>query len=255
MKSRIVFLTFISVFTPTLVFAQHTTPPEAPANQETLDWLKERALKSSEENNFQMARGSATREGQLIIIPLAEWDAPASAKDSVARGIANQSKGTLKAASGSIPSTDEVLGRLADTRRSDAELRQLLGYAPAEISRTPIGAAELLSTEPTGSFKEGKWTGVTRSYRVPKVGVIILEENDYIASGRVITLFRETLNENVNGTPARASASRSDDGKGQAELRWVTPQRSFTLTLYTDEGNRIEQGQALLLQIAKGIKS
>lgn len=182
-------------------------------------------------------------------------DAPVAITSRVREGIVERSRGPIQVASGAIPSTAEVVAGLANTRRSNAELEQRLGYAPADISRTPIGAAELLSTAPSGTINGATSTGVSRTYRVPKVGVVILSEDDYLASGTELTVIRETLNEDVNGVPAAAYSARSEDGMGKAEVRWVTPHRAYALTLLTDDGSRIEQGQALLLQIARGIKA
>lgn len=255
MKSKILLLAALCAIAAAPISAQNTAGPKDLANQEVLDWIKDKTLEAAERRSSEIAQGYEAKRGQLIIIPLAEWDAPSSVKESVERGITNRSNGAFTVEPGTIPSTEAIIGRLANTRRTDAELKQRLGYVPADLSRTPIGAAELLSTEPSGSINGATSTGVLRAYRVPNVGVIILDEINYVASGREITLIRETFNEYVNGVPARAAAYRSEDGRGQAQLNWVTPLRAYELKLYTDDGDRIEQGQALLLQIAKGLKS
>lgn len=206
MKLKILLLAAVSVVIAAPLFAQHAAAPRTPADQQTLDWLRAGALGAAGSGS-DVTRGSPVGHGQLRIIPLSEWDAPPSITQSVAQGIMQQSKGSLTVASGAIPSTDEVIGRLSNTRRSDAELKQRLGYAPADISATPIGAAELLSTEPNGTISGGRSTGVSRAYRAPNVGVIILSEDDYHASKTEITLIRETLNEDVNGVPARVRGS------------------------------------------------
>lgn len=33
-------------------------------------------------------------------------------------------------------------------------------------------------------------------------------------------------------------------------MRWITPKRSYTLTLITDKGDRLEQGRQMLKAIA-----
>lgn len=255
MTSQIVLLGVAFLMTAAPLFAQDTSASKDSAYQEIQDWLRARAVKVLEEHKSEVARGSAGKQGQLKIVSLADMDAPAAVTSSVKEGIIERSRGPLLVASGTIPSTAEVVAGLANARRNDAELEQRLGYAPADVSQTPISAAELLSTEPSGAINGATSTGVSRTYRVPKVGVVILSEDDYHASGTELTVIREALNEDVNGVPAVAYSARSEDGMGKAEVRWVTAQRAYSLTLLTDDGRRIEQGQALLLQIARGMKS
>jgi hypothetical protein len=54
----------------------------------------------------------------------------------------------------------------------------------------------------------------------------------------------------VDGTPAIARRVRTTDGRGEATLRWITPKWSYTLTLITDKGDRLEQGRQMLKAIA-----
>lgn len=251
MKAKIIALAAAS-FT-TSIFAQDAAEPTPHVQQEMADWTRSLALKEVEEGHSAAGRSAMAEKAQVEVISLAEMDAPAAVKANMAEGISKRSRGPLVVASGSIPSTMEVIAGLSNTRRSDAELKRRLAYTPADVSRTPIGAAELLSTEPNGTIHGATSTGLSRTYRVPKVGVVILSEDDYLASGTKLTLIREMLNTDVNGVPARSYAARSEDGRGKAELRWVTPTRSYFLTLITDDGTRIEQGEELLLQIAKGI--
>lgn len=254
MKSKLAVLTAFLLTSSS--FAQDARPSrDVPKPQpEMAEWTRSLAEKEAREGRDAAARGAAASYGHLEIITLAEMDAPAAVKENVAEGIRKRSKGTLEVAAGAIPSTAELIAGLSNVRRSESELKQRLSYAPADISRTPIAAAELLSTEPYGTIHGSKSTGVSRTYRVPKVGVIILSEDDYIASGTKLTLIRETLNKDVNGTPARSYSARSADGRGKAELRWVTPDRSYFLTLITDDGSRIEQGEELLLQVASSLR-
>ena len=251
MKAKIIALAAASFVAP--LFAQKAAESKPHVPQEMADGTRSLALKEVEDGRSAAGRSSFAGKGQVEIVSLAEMDAPPSVKANMEEGISKRRGGTLAVASGSIPSTAEVIATVSNTRRSDAELKRRLGYTPADISQTLIGAAELLSTEPNGTIHGTTSTGLSRTYRVPKVGVVILSEDDYLASGTKITLIREMLNTEVNGVPARSYAARSEDGRGRAELRWVTPTRSYFLTLITDDGARIEQGEELLLQIAKGI--
>ncbi|MCC7633070.1 hypothetical protein [Stenotrophomonas rhizophila] len=237
--------------------AQTTVPPQPSATlqRDMAAWTKSLAQQQATESRMAAENRMPSSQGQVEIVSLAEMDAPASIKASVAEGIKSRSRGTLDVAAGTIPSTSDVVAGLSPARRSNAELKHRLSYAPSDISRTPIGAAELLSTEPNGTVSGDRSTGVSRTYRVPNVGLVILSEDDYVASKTKHTLIRETLNTQVNGTPARSYTARSKDGRGKAELRWITSNRAYLLTLISDDGARIEDGEKLLMQIAKGISS
>jgi len=123
------------------------------------------------------------------------------------------------------------------------------------IEGTAIGAAELLSIEPTGVISRERSTGAVRTYNVPGLGIVVLSEDNYIESGTVITLVEETMNTDVNGYPARSYAARTKDGRGKAEVRWVTPTKSYWMTLVSDDGGHIEQGERTLMHVARAISS
>lgn len=254
MTTKILLVAIATLMPATLLAAQTTVTAKDSADQQIHEWLKARAARALAEHNVETARGSAGQKGRLRILSLADMDAPASITSSVLAGIDERRKGPLRVPAGAIPSTTDVVGGLTATRRNSAELQQRPGPALADVSRTPLAAAERVHTAPSGSTNGGTWTGVSRTYRLPQVGVIILSEDDYHASGTELTVIRETLNEDVNGVPAIAYSARSEDGRGKADIRWVTAQRAYALTLLTDDGSRIEQDQALLLQIARGIQ-
>ncbi len=238
------------------VLAQDVEPPRpSPQMQRDLgDWARSLAEKEAAEAR-QSPAAEGSREGRLRIVSFADWDAPASIKDNMAEGIRNRRHGPLQVAPGVLRSTSEVIAGLTRVRRSDAELRQRLSYAPADVSGTPIGTAALLSKEPSGMINGERSTGLSRGFQLPVGDIVILAEDDYHASATKLTLIREALNTEVNGTPATSYAARSNDGRGKAELRWVTPIRSYSLTLVTDEGARIQRAEKLLLKIARGIQN
>lgn len=236
-------------------FAQSAAPPPQATDidEAMASWMRQKAEQSIIDGQARRATGAGQSKGLLEIRSLADYPAPSAIKQNIAAGIRARSHGPLQVADGAIPSVSSLISTHRSVVRTGAELRQRLSSAPADLSHTALGQAELLSTEPTGTLSAGRSTGLVRLYRLGQGGIIVFSEDDYIASGTKITLIRETLNTDVNGVPARAYAARSNDGRAKAELRWVTPTRSFWLTLITDDGARIESGEKLLMQIANGI--
>ncbi|ARQ90243.1 hypothetical protein [Stenotrophomonas maltophilia] len=255
MKLQIVAI-LMAAFAP-FAYAQGTTaspqqPRIAQDDQEMSAWMRETVDRHLAENK-QRGTIPLSNEELLEIVSLKDYSAPAEVKKKIANGIQSRSLGPLEVAEGTIPSASTLASSTHTRIRSDAELKEKLSYAPADLSRSPVGPAELLSIEPTGAISNGKSTGLIRTYRIPGSGILVLSEDDYVASQTRITLIRETLNSSVNGTPARTYSARSKDGKGKVELRWVTPQRSYWLTFITDDPTKIEFGEKLLKQVAQSI--
>lgn len=152
-----------------------------------------------------------------------------------------------------VPTEAQARARLARWKKTPTEeLAKSLTFVPAEISSTPLATGTLLDAGSTGStLGHGISTGLTRTYDVPGMGLITLDEVDYPSSPSLsIMLVKEAFNTDVDGTPTIARRVRTTDGRGEATLRWITPKRSYTLTLITDKGDRLEQGQHMLKAIA-----
>lgn len=253
MKSNFISIGFALLSTPFFAMAGPVPGPTVAQQTEISDWMKSEVQRMVSDRRSAAATGAPEAEGALEIYSLRDFPAPQAVKDAMTAGMRGRGDGARTVAAGKIPSTSSVIANLSLVRRSNSEMTRNLSYTPADLSKTPLGAAELLSTEPTGSIHGDRSTGVSRFYRVPNVGLVEFSENDYLASRTRIKLIRETLNVDVNGTPARSYSVRSEDGKGKAELRWVTPSRSYWLTLISDDGTHIEAGEKMLMQIARGI--
>lgn len=215
-------------------------------------WSQARAKQLIEQSKAQKAREEAPQ--YLTITSLSDYPAPPAVKDNIITGIRARERGVLDSPENSIPSTSTIVANLSPAIKTESELRQLLSYTPVNISRTALKDAKLIGTNATGKITSDGATGLVRTFDVPHRGLVILSEDDYLASQTRLTIIRETLNETVNGTPARSYAARSKDGRGKAEVRWVTPQKSYWLTLITDDGSRIEEAESYLLDIARRIE-
>jgi hypothetical protein len=51
-------------------------------------------------------------------------------------------------------------------------------------------------------LKDGRWSGLSRSWEVAGLGFVELSESEYRESGGSITLVKEWVNADVNGHPA-----------------------------------------------------
>ena len=219
---------------------------------ETSAWMRQTFEKRQAENK-QRGHRRLTQDELLELVSLKDYNASVQEKNRIVSGIQLRSAGPLQVEEGPLPSASEIATGFRTRIRSGTELKEKLSYVPADLSRSPVGPAELLRIEPTGTISNGKSTGLIRTYLLPGSGVLVVSEDDYVASQTRITLIRETLNANVNGIPARAYSAMSKDGRGKAELRWVTPNRSYWLTFITDDSTQLQSGEMLLRQVAQSI--
>lgn len=108
----------------------------------------------------------------------------------------------------------------------------------------------MLGAVPSGIKTTEGWTAVSRLIVEPKLGLMMLEEIDYVASGGGLTMIKEAINEDINGRPAIFRAKTSHGGKSITELTWATDQKIYTLS-----SNRSVKGGALdaMLGFAKNL--
>lgn len=210
------------------------------------------SLEKAQQARWQSGSQAAAGQGSLKIVSLADWHAPASVRDAAAaRAVA--APGTVQVAAGSLPSIAEAQADFRGSVLENEQLTRRLGYVPADVSGTVLGELTLLATLPAGTISGDRASGLERVWEIPETGLIMFAENDYVASGRQITLFRESLNAEVQGMPARRLSTRSADGRGSVQLSWYGPRKSYKLTLITDDAVRLEEGERLLGQVAEGI--
>lgn len=231
--------------------AQTAAPSSTQPSEENATWLRERALQQIAESKASKQPGD--EPAYLQIIALADYPAPTAVKQGIADGIRARAQGILESPAGSIPATATILSNVNPDLTDIAVLSRRLSYTPTDLTKTDLKNAQWVGSNPTGSITAGHSTGMARTFRVPAKGVVIFSEDDYLASRTRLTLIHETLNATVNGTPARAYAATSKDGRGKAEVRWVTPTRSYWLTLISDDSAGMEDAEAYLLQIARQI--
>lgn len=206
-----------------------------------------------EHHSQSLRTGSTKAEGRVEMITLAEHPDSAATMAPLASGVQARTRGVIEVDNDAIPTIASLLEGVAS--RSGREMERRIFHDVVSIEGTAIRAAELLSIEPTGVISRERSTGAVRTYNVPGLGIVVLSEDNYIESGTVITLVEETMNTDVNGYPARSYAARTKDGRGKAEVRWVTPTKSYWMTLVSDDGGRIEQGERTLMHVARAISS
>lgn len=170
----------------------------------------------------------------ISILPLDKQPVPNELKDLARMDISQMKR------NGFIDAPESVVAIL-DTINVARKSKDPLLKLPAEITRSLVfspstlgsllSEATLLDAEGSGGLTEKGWTGLYRLFAVQNIGLVKLEEVDYIVSKGGWGIIKEAINQDVNGHPAILNVKQSQSGKGLSELVWATDRKIFTLTL------------------------
>lgn len=133
------------------------------------------------------------------------------------------------------------------------EVAGTLAMQPSELAGTKFETGKFKGALASGGYTENGWTGITRIFDLPKLGVVKLEELDYISSGSGIVVTKEFINEDVNGNIATYLVKQSVTGKSISELNWFTDKKMYTLSV---NGNisQSDKRYQLILELAKSVR-
>lgn len=112
-----------------------------------------------------------------------------------------------------------------------SEVAPTLKVFPANISGFTLGQSILLGAMASGGYTDEGWTGISRLFVVPKLGLVGLEEVDYVASEGGFAMIKEAINQNVNGYPAILRVKQSQSKKSLSELTWANDRKIYTLSV------------------------
>lgn len=167
----------------------------------------------------------------ITVLPLAQHPVPEVLK--------NQAKLELSQmkTKGYVDATEDAVSYL-DIAREDkdkklkpmSEVAPVLKVQPANLEASPLGKVVLLGASASGGQTETGWTGLNRLFAVPTLGIVGLDEVDYIASQGGMIFIKEAINQDINGFPAILSVKQSRSKKGVTELTWATDQKIYTLS-------------------------
>lgn len=138
--------------------------------------------------------------------------------------------------------TVEAIGRVKGQIRSkglDRSIRneKLYGlvFDPSEIKLTlPMAdfkEGDLIGAKPSGTFKNGLWTGITRFYRLEDGALVEIVETDLSAVRGRLYMVPESINTEINGKPAIAAVLKNAVGREIRQVVWVHGPKAFELRL------------------------
>lgn len=147
---------------------------------------------------------------------------------------------------------DGVAAMLADTKhpsfeRALAAHRERLTFSPARTGNTELAKLAPAKSLPAGNSSDAGWSGYTRIYRTAD-GWVMLEELDLQALQASVVIMRESINADVNGSPALLR-SASAQGTNLTALTWIANGKRYALKTNAAPAQAGER----LLAIARGL--
>lgn len=145
---------------------------------------------------------------------------------------------------GHVPRHDRAFASLTEVKHD-------LLVKPIGLGSSDLSTASLLDVRLGGSHVRGKWTGVARSFDVPELGLVILNETDHAAGKESVTMIKEWVNIEVNGQPGTAKTARDASGRTLVTVGWANTRKLYSLQLQPLHPEAHAANQAKLLEIAR----
>lgn len=108
------------------------------------------------------------------------------------------------------------------------------------VAHPPFGTA--LAVTPAGSWKNDRWTGLARYFRMGDGTWIELAERDLAASRGMLYLTPAMVNVDINGKPASATAFVDGSGRRLRRVIWVRGPRLYELTVLDPQSGSDQAG-------------
>lgn len=137
------------------------------------------------------------------------------------------------------------------TFRTLTEIKDDLVVRPIDLATSELASATLMEVRLGGNYHHGKWTGVSRTFEVPDLGLVVLDEKDHAASRDSVTVVQEWVNTDVNGNAGTVKTARNKSGRSLVLVGWANRRKLYSLELQPNRPEAIEKNQARLLEIAR----
>lgn len=198
----------------------------------------------------------------LHIVPLSESWSTSDHADIELRQIEQQrsrgfySSGTddlvdIRAAMGAVKTERSYIPRHDRAFRSLSEVSKDILVKPVDLGPSALSAATLLEVRLGGSYVRGRWTGLARSFEVPELGVVILNETDHAAGRESVSMIKEWINIDVNDQPGTSKTARSSTGRTIVTVGWANQRKLYSLQLQPLRPDAMAENEAKLQEIAR----
>jgi hypothetical protein len=143
--------------------------------------------------------------------------------------------------------SQDRLGRAAARQRAAPADR--LTFAEARVGSTSLAKLTPAVSLPAGNNLASGWTGLTRIYRIGPSSWVMLEEMDLDAMQASVVILRESINSEVNGSPALLRSTGEAHVPSLTALTWIANGKRYSLKTNLPANQAGER----LLAIARGM--
>jgi len=169
----------------------------------------------------------------IVVKALDEQPVPDMLKNMARKEIAQMAeRGYVDAPDDAIGYIEKAQQNVGAALKPWPETQGKLKMKPASIQGKEFESAgmRLLGAATSGTLTPEGWTGLTRLFVARGIGVVMLEEIDYVAAGGGLMMIKEAINEDINGRPAILRVKKGQGGKALTELTWATDNKIYTLS-------------------------
>lgn len=157
-----------------------------------------------------------------------------------------------------IPASDDAITDFAaveaEHRSRRAKLSELIAgkalkFSPVEIDATSLRGEDLIGSIPSGNYSDKSYSGLSRMFKHPHLGWVVLEETDLAKTGGGVHFTKESINADINGAPAMLLRKQGGPTRSETKVTWFSNGvMYFMATPRVDDNSRDE-----LLEIARGL--
>lgn len=124
--------------------------------------------------------------------------------------------------------SDEYKNRLKPV----AELVKTSTFEFADLDGIPaFKEGKFLGADQNGAYVDGKWTGLTRLYKITGLGTVKLDESDFLTGKPGVQMDKDLVNADVNGHIASYTVGESASGKAFTNITWITKTKEYNLSV------------------------
>ncbi len=188
----------------------------------------------------------------ITIVPLDQQAVPQALRHEAKLALIQmKSRGYVDATEDEVSYLDRAKEDKHKRLKPMIDVAPKLKLSPANLGSSSLSQAVLLGATANGGHTAEGWTGLTRIFALPKLGLVGLNEVDYVASKGGMAFIKEAINQSVNGYAAILSVKQSRSGKGLTELTWATDRKIYTLSTNSALKNQTSIDE--FMAIARGI--
>lgn len=134
------------------------------------------------------------------------------------------------------------------------EVQAALRVTPIGLGTSGLSPAHTLDVRISGGLVGGRWTGLTRTFDLPDLGVVVLNETDHVAGHESVSVIKEWINVDIHGQPGSVRTARDASGKTLVTVGWANERKIYSLRLQPQHPEQRDLNQLRLIEIAKALQ-